>query len=239
MKKTRKLASIILCMVMFIGLLPYTKVEVNAASNVTIIGTIVKTADFYGGGISGPVYGFIPATLTQVPGVTDDLYEAGVSTFPEFGTTDLSPYVGQMKKYTGTISKFGKKEAKGPYAYCFGIKSVSDIAPGELHNSFGDMNAYAASLGFTNIPTDNIPGDALWHSIGHIDKAGGFIDYNCFETNPLSQQLTVNVMKSDYTYEFGNVQMKSWFAKSQYIQKMIAGYAKGTVKEATLKKLIG
>lgn len=236
MKVKTKCLSALLIVFLFVGCLIPAPVSyaASAPEEVTLIGTIVHTRDYYN--INGDVvyYGFFPVTLTTVNigGKPVELYECGVGVAPEFGTdTNLEPYVGTIKQYTGRLGKSSTK----PYTYSFGITSVSDVT-GPVGNDGVAFNAYLTSLGYDTTAGLSVdPGYFPYTSGGRVKTADGFCDYHCFTTDGITGQVTVNVMKDDLTYEFGAVQVGMGLAKAQYVAKLTAGYANGTVKKSTLQ----
>lgn len=215
-------------------LAPARAVYAASPSQVTLTGTIIRTREYYNVNGDVNVYGFFPVTLTtvKVGGKNVELYECGVGIASELGTNNLDTYCGVIKQYTGTLCKSNTK----PYSYTFVISSVSDPV-GPLENNGTAFTTYLTGLGFTPDPIEaNLP--YPFHAGGRVAQPGGFIDFHYYSENGIYGTTTVNVMKDDFSYEFGAVQVGMNYAKAQYVAKLAAGYANGTVKKKTLQAFL-
>ena len=122
-------------------------VETEAAGDVTSVGTIIQTRNYYNVNGAVSAYGFVPATLetVNIGGKNVELTVCGAGTDPAvLGTNDLSSYVGVTRAYTGKLAK----GSTAPYKYTFAISSVAET-PAPDYVSI--MTSYLTGLGYTNV----------------------------------------------------------------------------------------
>ncbi|MCR4787667.1 MAG: hypothetical protein K5888_03685 [Lachnospiraceae bacterium] len=222
----------ILAMVGCVLLFVPTNTEAAAApAQVTIIGTIQQTRNYYD--INGAVcaYCFFPATLQayNIGGKMVELTECGAGTTPELlGTNDLSSYVGVTKAYTGVLAKSNT----APFSYVFCISSVADAQPYTVE----DMNAYLTALGFETTPS-GLPGSSEYFI--------GCFGWNHTVTFSYSTQgnsygqFNAYILKEDFSPDFGLDSYRfGSTAKAQQVAQKLALYGTGKLSRDKLKKYL-
>ena len=139
-KKLKELLTVVLtgiiAMSMFL-IIPTEAKEAYASNNeVTIVGTIVKTREYFDD-VEGPVatYGFIPEapykyTLGEKP-IEITEFAAGAST--SLGSKELSSLVGTTKSFTGVIDRSPTE----PYEYMFAISSYTEVQTSKFSKKSG------------------------------------------------------------------------------------------------------
>ncbi len=239
MKKTKeRIISVVSVVALFVSLFmvipPAQAQEVRAVSEVTIVGTIVNTRDYYN--VDGAVcaYAFIPATLTTVSvgGKNVDLTVCGAGTMPALGTNDLSGLVGVTRAYTGSVGKINT----APFKYSFGISSYADT-PAPDYVSI--MKAHLEGLGYINVVAySDVPGE-VFAQADTTDFRGNFY---FFMHNGVWGEISAVVTNADHTgseLEYGcQIPASGGFAKAQKVATIFAQYNSGAItKDAAQKSL--
>ena len=233
----KKFFSIILaaaiCATVFVVAKP---LEVKAAGDVTIVGTIVKTRDYYN--VNGPVvvYTFIPATLTevQIGTKTVELTACGAGTdTATLGTNDLSSFVGVTRAYTGQFGTSGT----GPFKYTFAISSVADTPAVDYVTI---MTNHLTSLGYINVTCiEYAPGEVACTAMTP-DFHGNFYYYM---HKGVWGELNAAIANADFTatdlgYGVEGYAQAGSFGKAQKVATIFAQYHSGAItKDAAQKSL--
>ena len=222
-----------ICATLFVAAKP---LEVKAAGDITIVGTIVKTRDYYN--VNGPVcvYAFIPATLTevQIGKKTVELTVCGAGTdTAALGTNDLSSFVGVTRAYTG---QFGTGST-GPFKNTFVISSVAD-APAVDYATI--MTNHLTNLGYINV-------NCIEYAPGEVACTAMSPDFHCnfyyYMHNGVWGEINAVVANEDFSatdlgYGVEGYPAAGGFAKAQKVASIFAQYKAGTItKDAAQKSL--
>ena len=232
-REIKKLLALTLAALMvLLTFAPAKEVEAAAPAEVTIIGTIINTRDYYQG--NGPVtaYGFFPTFLTTVTvgGKEVELTCCGIGTAPEFGTNDVSPWVGQLKQFTGTITKGSGK----PYKYDFALKSVSDVPAGATLGTKDYMISYLTALGFQGVQGGEYAPNG-WSTDGFMLNWVVSFTYNC--NGGLYGPIIAVVTNAEHTaQDFGITNTACNTAKAMQAAKMLSQYATGAITRDAAEK---
>ena len=237
-EKFKKIISVFTVIAMVAAIFITTPpVETSAAEEITIIGTIIQTRSYYM--VNGVVsaYGFLPAVLTEakVDGKTVELTELGAGTTENFGTNDLSGYVGVMRAYKGKVYKNKKAD---PYKYFFALTGVEELPAGAQTGGKAYMDAYLTGLGYTVESFEYTPGEIVYHA--RINTT--IVDFYYYMHAGLWGELSAVVLKADYTgaelQYMENAQAVGGLAKAQKVAKIFAQFYSGALtKDAAQKAL--
>ncbi len=208
-------------------------VESEAAEDVTIVGTVINTRNYYN--VNGEVnaYGFLPATLTtaKIGGKNVELTACGAGTTPEIlGTKDLSGYVGVTRAYTGKLTK----STLAPYKYTFVISSVADT-PAPDYVSI--MTSHLTSLGYINV-------QCIEYAPGEVACTASSPDFHCYFYYYLHggvwgeiNAVVTNVDNTATDLGYGTETPASGgFAKAQQVATIFSQYHSGAITKAAAQK---